>query len=594
MTNPVVEVQALSVAYRLYARPSDQLKELILGGMRHDTFWALRDVTLSIAEGERLGVVGPNGAGKSTLLKVIAGTLVPTSGTCKTRGRISSLLSMVPAWNGEDSGIENVRFNLLLNGVPQAKIPSMVEDIAEFTELGPFLYHPVKTYSTGMGARLSFAIATAMAPDILVIDEVLGTGDGYFAWKAGKRMEEFCARGRAVIIVSHSLAAIQSMCERTIWMQNGGVRKDGPTAGVLASYELDFRRSEDETMRQSHGGTARANSVNVDELTDKGSIRVRLVPKIKGPFHSTHYVRSVKVANGGKPPIATALEPEAGVQPVRLEFFTSEWGRLYEKEGISCRLLTRLPGRNHGGQILIQRQASDQQNCRVEIEFFSDDPREELMLELLDMSNGAWSAVQHGEVQRIGGWRKLSANVMVNEQADDVVDLVRQDVRSRSKPDVELLSVTVVREGVEVASIVEGEAFEIIVDVKFHRTPELADVGIKLTRMDGVYTFWQSSGMADANLVRPSGGRRLRFLFNPNNLGAGEFSVNAHVCNGWSFPDNYPHSQVFARLVNATVFRIVAKNRGLDMGVLNQLVPVAIESLDTCAEESKGDAHVVS
>ena len=188
MSQTVIEIENLSVSYQMYAKPVDQLKELVLGGIRHETFWALRDISLKVKEGERVGIVGPNGAGKSTLLKVISGTMSATNGQVKTYGRISSLLSMVPAWNEEETGIENIKFNLLLNGVPEKRIPDLVEEISDFTELGPFLFNPVKTYSTGMGARLSFGIATATEPDILIIDEVLGTGDGYFAWKAMKRI----------------------------------------------------------------------------------------------------------------------------------------------------------------------------------------------------------------------------------------------------------------------------------------------------------------------------------------------------------------------------------------------------------------------
>ena len=131
MSQTVIDIENLSVAYQMYAKPVDQLKELLLGGIRHETFWALRDISLKISEGEKVGIVGPNGAGKSTLLKVIAGTMSATKGRLTTHGRISSLLSMVPAWNEEETGIENIKFNLLLNGVAEKRIPDLVEDISD-------------------------------------------------------------------------------------------------------------------------------------------------------------------------------------------------------------------------------------------------------------------------------------------------------------------------------------------------------------------------------------------------------------------------------------------------------------------------------
>ena len=133
----VISVENVSMNYNIYRRPSDMLKEVLFGGVRHDTFWALRDISLQVREKQRIGIIGPNGAGKSTLLQIIAGNLTPTSGSCKVNGSISSLLSLVPAWNAEETGIENIKFNLLLQGVSPAQIPDHAEDIIDFTELGP-------------------------------------------------------------------------------------------------------------------------------------------------------------------------------------------------------------------------------------------------------------------------------------------------------------------------------------------------------------------------------------------------------------------------------------------------------------------------
>ena len=306
----VINVDDLSLAYEIYNKPSDMLKEALFGGVRHDRFWALRGINLKIFEGERVGIIGPNGAGKSTLLKIICGTLRPTLGSARTRGTISSLLSMVPAWNEDETGIENIKYNLMMRGVSARRIPTLVEDIIDFTELGQFMFHPVKTYSTGMSARLSFGIATATEPEILIIDEVLGTGDGYFAWKAMKRMQDFCARGRALVFVSHSMAAVQQMCERAIWMQNGSVRLTGEVGYVLKQYELDFRRSEDESMRAAHAAkqAKRENRALVDEVTDENTLRFRLVPKAGGRFADTHFVRSITLELSGASSIEVPLE----------------------------------------------------------------------------------------------------------------------------------------------------------------------------------------------------------------------------------------------------------------------------------------------
>ncbi|MBU4573227.1 MAG: ABC transporter ATP-binding protein, partial [Desulfarculus sp.] len=248
----VIEISGLSKAYPLYPRPMDILKEMVLGGVRHDLFWALRDVSFSVRSGQRVGIIGPNGAGKSTLLQIIAGNLLPTSGSVEVNGKISALLSLVPAWNLEQTGIENIRFNLLLQGCSTAQISGLTRDIVDFAELGAFIHQPVKTYSTGMSARLSFAIATAISPEILIVDEVLGVGDGYFAGKAMRRMKEMCDKGKALLFVSHAIAAVRQLCDTAIWLESGGIRLMGPVDYVTAKYDEDMARSDDESVREAN------------------------------------------------------------------------------------------------------------------------------------------------------------------------------------------------------------------------------------------------------------------------------------------------------------------------------------------------------
>jgi lipopolysaccharide transport system ATP-binding protein len=583
VSQPVIEIENLSVAYQMYAQPSDQLKELIFGGVRHETFWALRDVSLTVSEGDKVGIVGPNGAGKSTLLKVVAGTMAATGGRVVTHGRISSLLSMVPAWNEEETGIENIKFNLMLQGVDPKRIPSLIEDITEFTELGPFLFNPVKTYSTGMGARLSFGIATATEPEILIVDEVLGTGDGYFAWKAMKRMEEFCARGRAMILVSHSISAIQSMCNRAIWMQTGEKRMDGDVNDVIAAYELDFRRAEDESLRTRHAGRAAASDPVVGELTDEQHVRLRITSQTGAPFFASHYVSEigVKVGEGGRVTVPfDLLDASDESVPAVLDVLNSEWARLHEKDGRLCRVLTRLPGRNSGGQFVAKRHSGVvQQGEAIEVDFTlqSGDQREALRVELLDMSTGTWTPLAAGPTRKDGKWTKMRFHSELAKPDAEVAGRIMEEVALASLPDAEILSVRVLARDSQVTSVKEREPFAIVVRVKFNRSPELVDVGIKLTRMDGTYTFWQSSGQVRANVERPEGEKAFTFRFDDNMLGAAEYYINAHVTNGWKFPENYPYSEVFARKINAAMFRVVPECNGVDMGVVNQRVKVDIE-----------------
>lgn len=206
---------------------------------------AVDDVSISIQSGERLGIVGQNGAGKSSLLHMIAGTAKPTSGEILIDGHITSILTLGIGLKEELTGRENIYLDGELHGKSHEEIESTVEDIINFSELNTFIDMPVRTYSTGMKSRLAFSIISFLDPEILIIDEALSVGDAFFSTKATKRIKEICARGKIVILVSHGLEAIKSICNRCIWMHEGRVRMDGSPDEVCEAY-LKFVRESDE------------------------------------------------------------------------------------------------------------------------------------------------------------------------------------------------------------------------------------------------------------------------------------------------------------------------------------------------------------
>ncbi len=218
------------------------LKEYLLHGLfrpsKRPTFdvQALEHIELRIEEGDRLGVIGRNGAGKSTLLKLLAGVYPPTSGRRTVSGRVSSLFELSLGFEPDASGWENILYRGFLQGETPRSIRPKIQPIAEFSELGDFLNMPVRYYSSGMLVRLAFSIATAIKPDILIIDEVLAAGDLEFQEKARRRMQDLMSSARAVIVVSHDLHALSLMCERVMWLEQGRANRIGPTAEVIAAY----------------------------------------------------------------------------------------------------------------------------------------------------------------------------------------------------------------------------------------------------------------------------------------------------------------------------------------------------------------------
>lgn len=240
-----IDLQQVNLDYPLVGMGSRSLKSRLLGtatgglvssGDAIPVVKALRDVTFSLSKGDRLGLVGHNGAGKSTLLKVLAGIYQPTSGVITTQGRIVSTLNISLGMEPEATGFENIVIRGLLLGMKRSEINEKIEEIALFTELGDYLDMPVRIYSSGMATRLAFATVTAMDSDILLMDEVIGTGDASFMDKAEKRLNEFLNRSKIIVLASHSDHVIKKFCNKAILLEHGRVLYEGAPGDVIEKY----------------------------------------------------------------------------------------------------------------------------------------------------------------------------------------------------------------------------------------------------------------------------------------------------------------------------------------------------------------------
>lgn len=237
-----IDLDRVGLTFRLRPAGRGNFKEFVLRHLRRQPpprrprVRALNQISLRIGEGERVGVIGPNGAGKSTLLKVLAGIYPPSRGVRRVEGRISSLFDISLGFEPDATGWENIRYRGYLQGETPASIRAKMPSIAEFSELGDFLDQPVRYYSAGMALRLAFAIATTIEPEVLLLDEVIGVGDLSFQQKARQRLLEMMAKARLMVLVSHDLEAISRLCGRTVWLDHGRVRQDGPTNEVIAAY----------------------------------------------------------------------------------------------------------------------------------------------------------------------------------------------------------------------------------------------------------------------------------------------------------------------------------------------------------------------
>jgi len=237
MNDHLISARDLSKTYKVYARPVDRLVEGLLRRQRHTPFDALRGIGFEVPKGEGLGIIGENGAGKSTLLKILAGITAPTSGSFRVEGSVASILELGSAFHGELTGRQNIVLNAAMFGLDRQQVNEHTPSIIEFSELGPFIDHPIKTYSTGMVMRLGFAIAIQVNPDVLIIDEALSVGDGYFQKKCMVHLKSYVENGGTLLICSHAMYYISAFCKRALWLHEGKVEALGPTQQVVPRYE---------------------------------------------------------------------------------------------------------------------------------------------------------------------------------------------------------------------------------------------------------------------------------------------------------------------------------------------------------------------
>lgn len=274
-----LQVHDLGKAYRTWSSEWLRLASMFGVPVRaREEHWVLRNIFFSIAAGESVGIIGQNGAGKSTLLKMITGTTQPSEGAVRSVGRVAAILELGMGFNPDLSGRENAYHSAGLMGYSQEQIAEMMPQIEEFAEIGEYFDHPIRTYSSGMQMRVAFSVATARRPDMLIVDEALSVGDAYFVHKSFQRIREFREAGTTLLIVSHDAAAIQSMCDRAILIDQGRVMLDGEPQQVLDYYNALISERENNTVRvekrdngiATESGTREAEFESLEMLDESG------------------------------------------------------------------------------------------------------------------------------------------------------------------------------------------------------------------------------------------------------------------------------------------------------------------------------------
>lgn len=303
----VITVENIGKQYRVGAETSGMLRDRIADAVRHpvaalrrkprETFWALRDISFEVQEGEVLGLIGRNGTGKSTLLKVLSRITKPTVGHAEIHGRVGSLLEVGTGFHPELSGRENVFLNGAVLGMGRREIARKFDEIVAFAEVEKFIDTPVKYYSSGMYIRLAFAVAAHLETEILFVDEVLSVGDISFQKKCLGKMGDVAAQGRTIIFISHQMNQIRRLCQRVMWVDKGLVRECGATATVVGDYEAEARTRDVQAEARPDSGRAQFLSWDLMDAKDEqpnvlawyGQVRLRFVARVNEPIKNIHH-----------------------------------------------------------------------------------------------------------------------------------------------------------------------------------------------------------------------------------------------------------------------------------------------------------------
>ncbi|MDD7372442.1 MAG: ABC transporter ATP-binding protein [Sarcina ventriculi] len=302
----VINALNITKEYKIYNTNKEKLKLLINKRYKIKKFHALSNVSFNINKGEIIGIIGKNGAGKSTLLKILTGVAFVTYGKVFINGRVSSLLELGSGFDIRLTGYENIYFNATLNGLKRVEIDKKINEIIKFADIGDFLYQPVKNYSSGMFARLAFAVAININPDILIVDEILSVGDIKFQVKCMEKFEKFKKQGKTILYVSHSLATVKKFCNRVIWIDEGKVVEDGNPVMVVEKYfNMNFGNKNHLSYKEFRNDIIEDFKMNKisNEIDYLKSLEFKITYLVKNSIYKNVYmvieIRKIEI-NAGK------------------------------------------------------------------------------------------------------------------------------------------------------------------------------------------------------------------------------------------------------------------------------------------------------
>lgn len=407
-----ITISGLSKMYKTFNKPKYRILDLLGFGKltknKYNEFWALKDININIKKGSKVALVGRNGAGKSTLLKIISGNLAPTSGKVKINGNVSALMDLGTGFHPEFSGRENIFASLAYSGVVGKEAEEKFEEILDFSELEDFIDNPVKTYSAGMYARLAFATSTAIVPEILIIDEILGAGDAYFINKSIDRMKKLTEGGTTVLFVSHDITSVQKLCSEAIWIDKGTVVMEGHILDVTAEYLASIRKQEEKRLKARNLRLKHNDLKTLEEGINNEIVYCHLVTENGAPMDK-HPISKISLMMGENEvetlELGKGFDNNAGNNIFLLiDKETINWSDIYNKEDKVYRNFEDIGGTyQHASFAIKVNNLDDLSKYSLSIEY-KDSSNEAVKVEYYDGKE--YIFLGHLETQNDGTWKQ--------------------------------------------------------------------------------------------------------------------------------------------------------------------------------------------
>lgn len=617
MSDTAIHISNLGKMHKLFKTQREKVMDAFgLGKLffwkrsGYQEFWPLRNVSLTLKKGERVGIIGRNGAGKSTLLKIITGNVAPTEGEVTVNGKVQALMELGTGFHPEFTGRQNIRASLAYQGLEAKKIAELEDDIVEFAEIGNFIDQPIKTYSAGMYARLAFSVATALEPEILIIDEVLGAGDAYFASKCLERMKKLTEdSGATVLFVSHDLASVQQLCKKVIWVERGSIKMEGDPLTVIKSYTAAIREQEEKRLKAKNLGVSR-NSVQEISGAENVPMLFHIINDEWRPFAGRHPFRKIalKVNSSTVDEINVGGPMDNDVKNhahIITEKGFIDWSEPTAVDGGHVRVIENLKGKYSHAAFILQKPywVEDMKDAILEIEY-KDISEERLFLEYYDgeryrrtghfenADDGRWKTAlfdikkfispgADSEGQKAGHAALPPARLPASEEGfSPVTSDVNGDVYGTSEVTITKVQLLGADEK-ERYVFTSGAAFKIRVHYMATEEVKSPVFVTAIYRSDGLIVNQAISSKDGVDFERVKGPGIVDVIYDPILIGKGDYVISVAIFHNIDFLSRV-ESTAYSLHDRKYHFKVVQpEDISLDLGIVNHPVQWAHKAAQT-------------